>query len=381
MIMVGLYDKIYGCIAGSRIASAMAVPTEGWQYEDIEAHWGGPLQDFPSQEDSDVAVKKRWATFTDTERLPKRQPLPTLWRPDRSKPRPPRVVGMTEDGIERQKLLTTAIIEKQGRISTEDWARVIERDVNPDKHFNNLFWIGDEYVYPMIKGGVPPTYAGIFFPWPDVHGFTRGCHPIGIINAGNPTEAARDAVDVGMLMYPRYGSGLWSAGCYAAAIAEALKRDATVDSVIAAAKANGEHSMAEWIDRVMEVARQHTDVFALRNELTEWFRGWSMCGEENVTVALAIFCVTDGDLKKSIIAGVNWGRDTDCIAAMAAGLSGALSGKGSISQRWIDLVDNVTKDCEGTVSTRSIEDASRGLMGAVQANVGAMRNQIAALEM
>jgi ADP-ribosylglycohydrolase len=138
--------------------------------------------------------------------------------------------------------------------------------------------------------------------------------------------------------------------------------------------------MAEWIDRVMEVARQHTDVFALRNELTEWFRGWSMCGEENVTVALAIFCVTNGDLKSSIIAGVNWGRDTDCIAAMAAGLSGGLSGMGTTPQAWADLVDNVTKDYQGTVSNRSIEEASRGLLGAVQANVDTMRAQIAALE-
>lgn len=377
--MTTLYDKIYGCIAGSRIASALAVVTEGWQYEDIEAYWGGPLMDFPAQDVFDKAIQKRWEAWTSPDRLPKRQPLPTLWRPNRLNRRQ-KVVGMTEDGIERQKLLATAIIEKQGRISAEDWARVIQRDVDPAKHFNDLFWIGDEYVYPMIQGGVPAAYAGIFFPWPDVHGFTRGCHPIGIINAGNPAEAARDAVDVGMLMYPRYGSGLWSAGCYAAAIAEAMKKDATIESVIEAAKAYGEHSMAEWIDRVIQVAARHTDVFAARNELTEWFRGWSMCGEENVTVALVIFMVTKADPTASIIAGVNWGRDTDCIAAMAAGLAGALAGGQSIPQKWVDLVDQVTLVHEGTVARRTIEDESRGLLGAVEANIQSLRSQIGSLD-
>lgn len=377
--MSNLYDKIFGCIAGSRVASALAVVTEGWQYEDIEAHWGGILEDFPSEEEWDKAIDIRTAKWTSQDQIPKRQPMPTLWRPNMNKPRARKRIGMTEDGIERQKLLTTAIIERNGRISAEDWADVIKRDVDPEKHFRDLFWVGDEYLYPMIQGGVPATYAGIFFPWPDVHGYTRGSHPIGIINAGNPAEAARDAVDVGMLMYPRYGSGLWSAGSYTAAIAEAMKSSATIESVVEAAKAHGGHSMAEWIDRVVEVAAKADDVYALRNELTEWFRTWSMCGEENVSVSLAIFVATKADPKASILAGVNWGRDTDCIAAMAAGLSGALTGKGNIPDAWINRVDAVTKDYKGTVSTRTIEEASKGLYEAVKAQLNVMRGQIESL--
>jgi ADP-ribosylglycohydrolase len=377
--MAKVYDKIYGCIAASRIASAMAVATEGWQYEEIEERWGR-LEDFPSQEQFDAVRAARIASWRSEEQLPKRQPMPTLWRPERRERRR-RVVGMTEDGIERQKLLTTAIIDKNGRITAEDWAAVIRRDVDPETHFSDLFWIGDEYIYPMVQGGVPPAYAGIFFPWPGVHGFTRGAHPLGIINAGNPTEAARDAIEVGQLMYPRYGSGLWSAGSYCAAIAEAMKKDATIDSVIAAARANGGHSMDEWIGRVIDETAKFDDVYKLRNHLTEWFRGWAMCGEENVSVALAIFMVTKADPKASIIAGVNWGRDTDCIAAMAAGITGAFTGKGNTPQEWIDKVDAATKDYPGTVSHRTIEQASQGLYAALQANTQTLRKQIDSLEM
>jgi ADP-ribosylglycohydrolase len=201
------------------------------------------------------------------------------------------------------------------------------------------------------------------------------------VNAGNPWQAARDAIDVGTLMYPRYGSGVWTAGSYAAAIAEAMKTDATIDSVIEAARQHGGHAMAEWTDRVIGEADKFDDVFALRNHLTEWFRGWTMCGEENVTVALAIFKVTQADPKASIIAGVNWGRDTDCIAAMAAGLTGALTGKGNIPQRWIDLVDTVTKDYEGTVARRSIAEATQGLLDATKANIQSLKEQIGSLDL
>jgi hypothetical protein len=106
-----------------------------------------------------------------------------------------------------------------------------------------------------------------------------------------------------------------------------------------------------------------------------------MCGEENVTVALVIFAVTKADPIASIIAGVNWGRDTDCIAAMAAGLSGALSGGQTIPQKWVGLVDQVTASHPGTVDHGTIEETSKNLFAAVCANVQSLREQISSLEL
>ena len=62
-----LFDKIYGCLAGSRIGSAMGAPTEGWSMEKItETHGvrvaGQQLQQpvapgqGPAQEAEDLAV-------------------------------------------------------------------------------------------------------------------------------------------------------------------------------------------------------------------------------------------------------------------------------------------------------------------------------------
>ncbi len=41
------------------------------------------------------------------------------------------------------------------------------------------------------------------------------------------------------------------------------------------------------------------------------------------------------------MAAVNLGRDTDCLAAVAAGISGALTGAWYIPEEWIKQVDYV----------------------------------------
>ncbi len=375
--MASLYDKIRGCIAGSRVASAMAIPTEGWPYREIEARWGR-LDRFLAQEELDDAMREQSARVPT--RVGKRQPMPILRRFPRETHR--HITGMTEDGIARQDLLVTAILERRGRITIEDWAEVIKRDVPPEHHFYGYLRAQeDEYVFPMVRGEVPPCYAGMLSPWPATHGYARSSHPIGIVNAGNPWQASRDALDVGMLMFPRHGTGIWSAACYAAAIAEAMKSGASIDSVVAAAIAYGGPSMEEWIRRVMEVADDLDDVYEARTVFTEWFDGWQMCGEENVSIALAIFKMTSADPEASIVAGVNWGRDTDCIAAMAAGLSGALSGGERIPVDWIATVDRATKDSRDSLYHRTIDEISRGLHQAVLCNIESLKRQIASLEL
>ena len=86
----GLRDKIFGCIAGSRMGSAFGAPVEGWTAEKIKETYGVLDQFLPYGH-----YKKEWE-------------------------RPP---GTTEDGIERQKLMCLAIIEKQDSITVEDLVR------------------------------------------------------------------------------------------------------------------------------------------------------------------------------------------------------------------------------------------------------------------
>ena len=71
-----------------------------------------------------------------------------------------------------------------------------------------------------------------------------------------------------------------------------------------------------------------------------------------------------GDLKQAIIAAVNLGRDTDCIAAIAAGLSGALTGTDSLPIEWIRQVDHATSVNPNTNTQRTMKENADGLYNA-----------------
>ena len=60
----------------------------------------------------------------------------------------------------------------------------------------------------------------------------------------------------------------------------------------------------------------------------------SSYANEVVTKGICIFKMTAGNTKEAILAGVNMGRDTDCVAAVAAGIAGALTGGESIPEEW-----------------------------------------------
>src|SRR4030042_816151 len=98
---VSLRDKFFGCIAGCHIGSAMGAVVEGWSWERIEREHGtlDKLLGYHHYGNSN-----NWM----------------------------REAGTTEDGVERQKLMITAIIEKQDRINAEDLRRAWVDHMNPN---------------------------------------------------------------------------------------------------------------------------------------------------------------------------------------------------------------------------------------------------------
>jgi hypothetical protein len=90
---------------------------------------------------------------------------------------------------------------------------------------------------------------------------------------------------------------------------------------------------------------------------------------EVVSKALCIFRMVKGNTKDAVITAVNMGRDTDCLAAVSAGIAGALSGASSIPQEWIDQVDKATKENIYTNSQRTLRESSDGLYKAFKARM------------
>ena len=335
-----LFERVYGAIAASRIASSMGANCEGWSVEQIEAKYGRIDHFLPL---------KYCANYEQLELLP----------------------GTTEDGIERQKFMCLAIRDAGGRITAQDLTQAWLKYGDPEKMRISMGW-WDVDLYKLAGTAIPASEIGRFLPWHEVVSFARSCHPIGLINACDPRQAALDAMEVSRLYTSpaMYSHGPEWAAVVAAAIAEAVSPEATIDSVIKAATAYVSDSVRQEVLDGIALADKFKDVYEMRQAFNEKYHAVGLCCAmsmcpEIVTKGLAIFYKTKGDAVASILGGVNFGRDTDCTAAVAAGIAGAFQGVHAIPGEWIETVDNATKQHRLTVSQMTLEEDSRYLYEAL----------------
>lgn len=71
--------------------------------------------------------------------------------------------------------------------------------------------------------------------------------------------------------------------------------------------------------------------------------------------------MADGQPREAMIYAVNLGKDTDCKAYVAGGLSGALRGIEAIPKEWIEIVEEEVVNDPYTVSHRTTRQAAEGL--------------------
>jgi len=348
--MITLKRKFEGCIAASWVGSAMGAAVEGWTRERIQETHGFLDKLLPY---------KHYTNVTDWTRLP----------------------GTTEDGIERQKLFATAIIEKQDRILAQDLAAVWARDLDQSKMIYKQEGF-DRSLQDLVKAGVPPSELGQLWPFPVVVSMARASHPIGLINAGDPQGAADDTFEVGRMYMREVAFGLRWAALYNAAIAEACSPNATVESVLDVARryvhyrAEGGSLYARYdtieheVNRALALAAKHTDPMAMRDEFYQFYEGGHYFNygpaqaNEIVSKGLALFALTRGNPKEAVLAAVNFGRDTDCLAAVAGGLSGAFAGSEALPAEWVEQVNKATRQDPYTNNHRTIQETAEGLFGA-----------------
>jgi len=344
--MVSLREKIFGSIAASRIGSAMGAAVEGWSPEKIKRVHGYVDKFLPYKHYTDRGI--------DWGRMP----------------------GTTEDGIERQKFMCEAIIKKQDRITADDLYATIIEVADLDKMWY-MTQPEDLRVIRLIKCGVPGIEVGRLSGWHDLN-FNRATQPIGLINACDPDGAVRDVLDIGRLFYAPTDRALVWAAVYDAAVAEACRPDATVDSVVEAALSHADKRMTGEIERALQIAKEYDDPMAMRDRFYDYYSGrgipYAACyANETVCKGLAVFFNTRGDTRDSVLVSVNFGRDTDCLAATAGGLAGALSGLGTIPPEWVDQVDRATEANPYTNVKGPIEGHADGIYNALQNRVGKMR--------
>jgi len=356
-----LREKFSGCIAGCHIGSAMGAAVEGWPYERIEREHGLLDKLLPYVHYG----KKDWV----------REP------------------GTTEDGVERQKLMITAIIEKQDRIDAEDLRRAWVDHMNP----NAAGLVSEPFegkLLAIARSHIPAADIGKYCDYSGLVSLSRSCHPIGLINAGDVQGAIEDIREVGQVYNTANSRGILWAEVTAIAIAAATKPGATVDSVLGAVFDNCDQvdtrffrpaGIRSELERALKLTADCVDIRAMRRRFDSMYSGTGVpyahsYANEIVTKAVCVFRMTGGNTWEAMKAGVNMGRDTDCLAAVAAGISGALTGAGSIPSEIIRQVDHATSVNPHTNSQRSLRETSDALYAAFQARRRRMKDYLGEME-
>jgi ADP-ribosylglycohydrolase len=349
---VSLRDKFFGCIAGVHIGSSMGAAVEGWNYDKIEGTYGTVDKLLPYEH-----YNNGW----------KREP------------------GTTEDGVERQKLMITAIMKKQDRVTAEDVRSAWISEIKPI----SIGMVSEPFeatLLAMAKSGIPARDLGRYCDYAGLNSFARACHPIGLINAGDVQGAKEDILEVGQLYQTTNSRGLKWAMVTGVAIAAAAKPNATVDSVLGAIFDNCDPDIVlRELHRQLKHTEDCKDFRELRIAFDTEYNGYGMpyyasSANEVVTKAVCIFRMVKGITKDAIIAGVNLGRDTDCLAAVSAGISGALTGGRSIPEEWVHQVDKATKLNIYTNTQRTIQENSDGIYNAYKARLNKMRAIISEMD-
>ena len=365
-----LYKKILGCYAGSSIGASMgaavewiALPDGGYKAVEEKLGWVEDLLPWNQK----GRIVRYWNG-------------PRLRYFDMECP-----AGMTEDGAELKYLTALTIMEEEGRISAKDlaerWRKHIKREhigylVNPHiVIFYDRLMAGNE----MTR--LNPTDIGTGSYWPGMVDVQMMISPVGIINAGDPAQAAQDAMNVGSIMQSRIGFGLDLGAAICAAIAEGFKPDATIDSVVEAAKAHVAIEVQEVIDEAIDLAKQYPDLRSIRDPFYKKY-SWlpAFDGMEVLSEALACFYIAKGNAAQAIIGGANFGRDTDCISCVAGAIAGAFSGSDALKDGWIDTVDSALVQSPYTMQKHSLREVSKGLYQAVLQNQARAKAQFDVIE-
>jgi len=367
MSEVSLKEKIYGSIVGSHVGSAMGAAVEGSSWQNIEKKYNGMLDSLQAYHH--YGERNDWM----------REP------------------GTTEDGIERQKLMISAIMDKGDRITAQDLKYAWVKYMNPNAGgvISEPF---EAALLDIAKTAIPGSEIGAYCDYAGLVSFSRSSHPIGLINAGDVEGAIRDTMDVGMIYHRPYTRSLYWALVVTAGIAEATKPGATVDSVVKTILSvlreqtkteepyiSGGMSIPEEAERAVHIAEKCADLHDLRREFDKYYNGFGMQygmsqANEVCSKGLAIFKLCKGNTKDAIVAAVNMGRDTDCLAAVAAGLSGALTGASTVPEEWIRQCDYAASVNPHTFTRRTMREHADGLYEAVQNKMKKMKAYLSFME-
>jgi ADP-ribosylglycohydrolase len=337
-----LADRAVGALAGAAIGDALGGATEGWESHEIYEFCGGWVEGVIQSIRHQRNMLKPFSPF---------------WKGD----------GHVTDDTLMTRVLVDAYATKRDHLDAYDMERLIVPAIvdeatwipeldREDLLYHRLFLAEKWLVLKLRYGHADPRDAGV--------GNVVNCGaamyitPVGIANAGAPDGAYAEALDFTGAHQSSYGRE--AAGVLAAAVAEALRPDATVDSVIAEslrlakdatrtaieAVADAAATLDGWRDGGLATLRA---AFAPFDSVGEHYAQPAQNARipsrlhaiEEVPIALGLLVATGGDYTETMLGGVNYGRDSDSIASMGGAIAGALGSP--VPREWIDEIGAASK--------------------------------------
>lgn len=311
-------DSVYGCLIGGAIGDALGASVEGWTHEEIREKYG-TVQEF----------KQYYMPYSDAN------------------------PGSITSDTAMRHYLCLAIAEHGGRVQPPEFAKVICEHMDP-----NRVWINEEIILKKLTAGLNPWDTGRGAV-PNNH-ITSAITPIGIVNVGDPEQAYQDGINIASML--QEGPHRHMTATVAAGIAEAMMPQATVESITDTMLEQAEGMSARALDLALgyaEEARTMDDCIEIlydrfldwRWPAVQWDRDkyregglFSASTLETVPVAIAILNFSGDDVNRSIIEGVNYGRDSDAIATLTGSFGGALNGSSVIRESWIKKCENQNQE-------------------------------------
>jgi ADP-ribosylglycohydrolase len=316
-----LFDKTYASMLGGAIGDAMGGPVEGWHYERIVETYGvvDTLLPYHSPPDYHSHFATDPGAMTDDTRL---------------------------KHILCQAIIAAGDLPRRGDVVRACVSAYYAAQTDLEKGFL------EEYVLGGIYGESKLIWGGQM-----TNGFIMANSPLGLICPCDPEVAFALSYDVDFISdgYAKYSSAI-----AAAAIAAAMRADATPTSIIEQALAACQNHRVEgelarqwrWHDHVfqlnerlvntaVDIAARHGDVFSVRAEYYDSLKVSPLGAEaaQTLAVALGMLVAADGDLRQTIIGCVNYGRDNDSYATVGGAIAGALHGTTAIPSDWRSTVE------------------------------------------
>lgn len=355
-----LLDGVRGCLGGLAVGDALGGSTEGYPPEVIRERFGGWVTDIvgPFLED--------WQTA---------RPVSPFHKGD----------GHITDDTLMTLALANVYVAQRRHLNAFDMADYLVPELADRVIYipeleretvlvNRLFHAEKYLVLQLRHAHSDPREAGV--------GNVVNCGaamymaPVGIVNAGDPPGAYKEALELAGAHQSSYGRE--AAGVMAAAVAEALRPGASVDSVVTTCLELARDGTRTAILAVTEAARSCNTWEEAIPVLRDAVRPFDTVGEayrspdldarkpsrtkaiEELPVALGMLVTTGGNYRHAVLGGVNYGRDSDSIAQMAGALAGALHGEAAVPEGWLKRVGRASQR-----DLRAVADALAGVAAEV----------------